>query len=133
MADGTTPSKRLVRVPGAARTLRVTLSEEQLSGESEPDTSGNRNAAQAALQTACAAVERLVPALAGIERAQLWQALHAVREGLDVILRSLGLSDEERQDAGDELVRIASIAQGHKTETRPGRRLPWWQAIHKKW
>ena len=141
----------LSRVPGAARTLRVLVSDTVLAGPTPakgrgrspangPATSGpatsDETAAQASTHAATIAtttalatviIERLVPALAGIEQSYLHSALDAVAQSVHVVLSGAGASDAERRQVDQTLRRTASIAQGFSSETRPGRKLPWWQ------
>ncbi len=119
----------LARVPGAPRTLRVLLSDEELRGSS-PATATPATAAmtpEAAVQMASIVIERLVPALKGADDEHLDRALSAVAESLDIVLSMAGSSDDQRKAGWAALCRVASIAQGDSTETRPGRKLAWWR------
>jgi hypothetical protein len=51
-------------------------------------------------------------------------ALSAVADALELTLTAEGATEKQRRDAEDTNVRVASIAQGRNSETRPGRRLP---------
>jgi hypothetical protein len=80
-----------------------------------------------AVRVASAAIEGLVPALKGVEDDRLHAALNAVADALELTLTAEGATEEQRRGAEETIVRVAKIAQGHSSETRPGRRLPWWQ------
>jgi hypothetical protein len=121
----------LARVPGQARTLRVLV---PVSTASPADGSARSPAGDSpefrmAVTLASAIIERLVPALKGVEQERLFGALAAVGDALDTVCRGAGVSAAARREAAATLLRVASIAQGVSPETRPGRRLPWWQRV----
>lgn len=117
----------LARVPGAARTLRVLVPDDEL--RDVPPTKQRKSNVDTTVQVRMASLvmERLVPALRGVVGEHFVRAVNAVAEALDVELRAAGVSEDQRQAAGDALIRVARIAQGVSPETRPGRRLPWWR------
>ena len=125
----------LSRVPGAARTLRVLVAADELRepAPSTPSTTASATATvhvDAAVRMASVVIERLVPALKGVDHEHVHRALGAVAEALDVSLRSAGASDEQRKAADDTILRVASIALGDSPEIRPGRKVPWWRRPH---
>lgn len=122
----------ITRLPGAARTLRVLLPEQALAAQ-EPAASratATEAAVSQAVQMASMLVERLVPALKGHDEDALWKALDVIAETLKATCTAAGASPAQLQKAQQTLRRVASIALGASTETRPGRRLPWWQKLH---
>jgi hypothetical protein len=117
----------LARVPGAARTLRVLLPDEDLR-DAAPSTTAPTTAIvtiDGAVHLASVVIERLVPALKGADHEHVHRALGAVAEALEVTLRMAGASDEQRRAADDAILRVASIARGDNPEIRPGRKVPW--------
>jgi SOS-response transcriptional repressor LexA len=89
----------LARIPGAARTLRVLVPDEALC-QPAPAKAATKAAAtayevaayettayEATVRMASAAVERLVPALAGADSDHLYGALGAVKEALAIALQ----------------------------------------------
>lgn len=138
----------LSRVPGAARTLRVVVSDEVLAGSTaapSPARDGGRgqsgetaNAAAAraatiatSTQLATVIIERLVPALAGLDDRYRHQAIEAVAQSVHVVLSGAGASDEQHRQADQTLLRAASIAQGVSGETRPGRQRSRWRKLER--
>jgi hypothetical protein len=119
----------LTRVPGQARTLRVIMPErciaatERPADRSAPPETGTK----AAIHLASLVIERLVPALKDATDEQLWGALDAVNSAVEIVSIAGGGSADERREAQAALQRVALVAQGRSSETRPGRRLPWWQ------
>jgi hypothetical protein len=111
----------LTRVPGAPRTLRVLF---PLPAPSKSPSAKSRNAEiECAVRVGCMTIERLVPALKGIDEVHLHAALGAVRDAVDVALVTAGATDEQRDDAFDDIRRTAITAQGMVPERgRPGRR-----------
>ncbi len=119
----------LTRVPGAARTLRVLVPDEELRGAA-PSVAAPAPAAMnvdGAVRMASVVIERLVPALKGADREHVHRALNAVAEALDVTLHMAGASDAQNRAAHEALLRVASIALGDSPEIRPGRKVPWWR------
>jgi len=118
----------LARIPGAARTLRVLVPEEQLelSGSRSDQERSRDHQVETALMTASLVVERLVPALEGAELELLCRALDAVAAALDIACTTAGTTPKRRREVQDTLVRVAQLAQGTSPEIRPGRKLPWW-------
>jgi hypothetical protein len=119
----------LSRVPGAARTLRVLLADEELHQPAPSTTASTTSAVplDVVVRMASVVIERLVPVLKGADKEHVHRALSAVAEALDVTLRTVGASDEQRRAADETLLRVASIAQGDSAEIRPGRKVPWWR------
>jgi hypothetical protein len=119
----------LTRVPGQARTRRVTVPEGPITGTEPPtDRAKPRDTGtRAAIRLASLVIERLVPALKDATDEQLWRALDAVSSAVDVVSVAGGASADERRKAQATLQRVALVAQGPSPETRPGRRLPWWR------
>ena len=91
-----------------------------------PAPAGAAHDVEAAARMASVVIERLLPALRGADHEHVHGAGRAVVEALDVTLRAVGASDAERGAARETTLRVASIARGDSTETRPGRHLPWW-------
>lgn len=119
----------LTRVPGQARTLRVIAPEVAIAGtEARSGRRARRDTGtREAVHLASLVIERLVPALKGATDQQLWGALDAVSSAVEVVSIAGGASADERREAQATLQRVALIAQGRSPDTRPGRRLPWWQ------
>jgi SOS-response transcriptional repressor LexA len=115
----------IARIPGAARTLRVTLPSEILADTSVGSRKAGGNT-EVVVRTVGALIERLVPRLKG-DRALLNATLDDVGKALEVTLRGEGASEEQLAKAYDSLRRVVSVALGDSTETSPGRRLPWWR------
>jgi hypothetical protein len=119
----------LTRIPGQARTLRVIVAEETIAS---PEPGGRRTPPRdaemkATVHLASLIVERLVPALKDATEEHRWAALDVVASAVELVLASAGASSDERSTARATLQRVAMVAQGRSPETRPGRRLPWWQ------
>jgi hypothetical protein len=114
----------LTRIPGAARTLRVVVPEDHVAvGRSDTRRGSLADPrVDVAMQTANLIVERLVPALKGVDRAVLGRALDAAAAALDVACSAAGASSERREAARGSLVPTAQLAQGTSPELRPGRR-----------
>jgi hypothetical protein len=118
----------LSRVPGAARTLRVLVCDDDLRGESPTAAAPATDVtSEVAVRMASVVIERLVPVLEGAGHEQLDSALGAVFEALEITLREAGASDEQWRSAQDTLLRVTSIARGDSSEIRPGRKVPWWR------
>ncbi len=116
----------LTRIPGQARTLRVTLPPDLLAPTkvtAKRAPSGG-DETRAAVTLACLVIERVIPALMAFPEASRRGVLDAVRDALEVHLAATGASTDARRAAGDDLRRAALAAQGMHSPLRPIRRLP---------
>lgn len=117
----------LTRVRGAPRTLRVivplaTVSKPKASKKSAAAPSTEREI-EAAVRLGSMTIERLVPAMKGLEHRFLHDALNAVTGAVDIAIVTAGGTEEQREDAFEALRRTAITAQGMVPESGPkGRR-----------
>jgi hypothetical protein len=88
----------LARVPGAARRLRVLVSDDDLR-EGPPPRRQRKGDVDTTVQvrTPSLVMERLLPALRDIAGEHLIRAVNAVVEALDVELQAAGASEDQRQ------------------------------------
>lgn len=114
----------LTRVPGQARTLRILLPEgpiQTTAGQLQsPGSTAGKSEVETAVRFAGLVIERLVPALEGIDAEKRQSALDAVRQALDAVCLAAGASPAERHRAHLTIAQVARVAHGGRLETASG-------------